>query len=721
LLELGLIVLGAALPVAASWSLGRWLFRDLHLPSTLAFVTGAALLSAAIFVMLILGQARPPLLTGLALLCLAPLWFQRPVFTRPDLPPWWSLIPMVAFGGLYVIHALAPETQTDALNYHLMLPVEASRSGGFPRGVSFYNLIPQGLETLFALAYAIGGDSSVRLLHLTFLGVTVLLVQWVAERFGESEAGWPAGTFYAVTPVVGMASVCAFNDAAIACYTLATFALMLQWWRKQQDQLLLAAGLCAGFCYAIKFTGGIVAPVAFFAILLRTRRMRSATLWLAGVFAMAVPWVARAAILTGNPFAPLLNRFFPNPYFRIESEQVLAQYLRSYGEVEWGSIGQELAFYGDLLQGVLGPVWLAAPLAILALRRRGGRVLLGIGLIAALPWLLNIGVRFLMPALPFVALAWMFSIPKAVRAMLLLAHAALSWPSVLALYTPPASWALTGELPWRAALRIESRESYLQRRSEDWNIAQMVQSHTRPDDGILDLAGAPAAITPRTLRNAWQTAAGENMVRALQLGATPDRGLMVEWRSRFPEVALDAIRIDIRTGQVLPAGIHEVRLMRKDGAALKPDALWTIEAEPNIWEAPMALDRMLVTAWWTWEPVRAGMYYQVELPARESLAEIRIIGHRSAASLGLTLSARAGSWTELPIGKPVPRAGLNLRSEAIGYLRKQGITHILAQSGTDGYGILSQNLISQPQEWNVKIVASYKGAVLLKIDPYSAL
>lgn len=715
--ELGLIVLGAALPVAASWSLGRWVFRDLDLPETLEFVTGAALLSTAVFVMLVLGQGRPPMLAGLSLLCLVPLWFRRPVFSKPVLPPWWSLIPMAVFGGLYLIHALAPETQTDALNYHLMLAVEASRSGGFPREISFYQLIPQGLETLFALAYAIGGDSAARLLHLTYLAVTVLLLKWLAERFGASNAGWAAGTFYAVTPVVGMASVCAFNDAAIACYVLATFALMLEWWRKQQNRLLLAAGLCAGFCYAIKFTGGIAAPVALCGVLARRRSLRSAALLLAGAFAMAVPWLARAAVLTGNPFAPLLNRFFPNPYFRIESEQMLGQYLRSYGEVEWGSIGQELAFYGDLLQGVLGPVWLAAPLAALALRRRDGRLLLGTGLIAALPWLLNIGVRFLMPALPFVALAWMLSMPKALRAVLLFAHAALSWPSVLALYTPPDSWALTGELPWRAALRLEPRESYLQRRSEDWNIARMVQSHTGPDDRILDLAGAPAAITPRTLRNAWQTAAGENMVRALQIGATPDRGLMVEWRSRFPELALDAVRVDILTSQALPAGIHEMRLMRKDGVWLRPDALWTIEAEPNIWDAPMALDRMLVTAWWTWEPVRAGMYYQVELPAKENLSEIRIIGHRSASSLVLRLSARAGAWRELPIGKPVPRAGLNLRSEAIGYLRKQGITHILAQSGTDGFGILSQNLISQPLEWNVRIVANYKGAVLLRIGP----
>lgn len=715
MLELGLTVLGAALPAAAAWSLGRWLLRGLQLPGVLHFAVGAALLSTALVLLLLLGWGHPPVLIGAALVCLIPLWFQRPVFARPVAPAWWIAAPMAAFGALYLLSALAPETQTDALNYHLMLPVEALRSGGFPRAISFYNLIPQGMEALFALGFAIGGDSSARLLHLTFLGATVLLLPWIGQQLGDSEAGWVAGLFYAVTPVVGMASVCAFNDAAITCYVVATFALLLAWWRSPDTRVILAAGICAGFCYAIKFTGGIVAPVALIGILARSRRFRPPALFAGAVVAMAGPWVARSAILTGNPFAPLLNRLFPNPYFRIESEEILGQYLRSYGELDWGSIGQELAFYGDLLQGVLGPVWLAAPLALLALRWRSGRVLIGMALIGALPWTLNIGVRFLMPALPFVALAWMIAMPRFARAGLLVAHAVLSWPAVLALYTPPNSWSLTGELPWRAALRLESRESYLGRRSEEWKIAELVRTHTAAGDRILDLSGAPAAITPRTLVSAWQTAEGENLVRAMQIASTPDRGLMVEWRAQFPEVALDAIRLDFRTGQVLSAGIHEIRLMRKDGVALKPDALWTIEAKPNVWESPMALDRALVTAWWTWEPVRAGMFYQVELPARERLSEVRIIGHRSAASLGLALSGRAGTWSELPLSKATQRAGLNLRSEAASYLRRERITHVLAQAGTDGYGLLSQDLVEQSSDWGVEIHASHKGVSLLKL------
>ncbi|MBL8234836.1 MAG: glycosyltransferase family 39 protein, partial [Bryobacterales bacterium] len=585
----------------------------------------------------------------------------------------------------------------------------------FPQSISFYNLIPQGMETLFALAYAVGGDSSAKLLHLTFLGATVLLMQWIASRFGDPHSGWCAGALYALTPVVGMSATCAFNDAAVTCCVLAAFAVVAEWWRNREDWLLMVAGVCAGFCYAIKFTGGIVAPVALLLIAVRARRIRPIGLFVAGVLAMSLPWVARAWILTGNPFAPLLNRFFPNPYFRIESEQALGRYLRSYGDVEWSSIGQELTLYGDLLQGVLGPVWLLAPLGLLALRKREGRLLLGAGAIAAIPWTLNVGVRFLMPALPFAALAWIHAMPRAARVALVILHAVLSWPAVLERYTPPDNWALIGEIPWRAALRLESKEQYLARRTDDSNIAEIVRTHTNAQDRILDLAGAPAAITPRVLFNAWQTAAGENMVKVLQTGAIPDRGLMVEWRSRFREIAVDAVRVEFQSSQVMSAGLHEIRLLRADGNALKPNALWTIEAEPNIWESPMALDRSLVTSWWTWEPVRVGMFYQVEMPARERIAQVRIVGHRSAASLVLSLQARSGTWKELPLDKPVARPGLNLRHEAIAYLRRNQITHLLVVGGTDGFGLLSQDLIDRRNDWQLRLIANHKGVALLKI------
>lgn len=706
------------LAATAAWSLGRWLLGRWALPAAVTFAAGAAMLSTLIFVLLAAALARPPGLITLGLLCLAPAWIAKRPRSAWTLPPRWCWIPLLAYGVLYGIHALAPEIQTDALNYHLMIPVEAQRSGRFPAAVSFYNVLPQGVETLFALAFAVGGDSAAKLLHLVFLGATIGLLGWLStELAGDPRAGWSAGLFYALTPVVGMSATCAFNDAALAYVMLATSALLGLWWKQQQPRLLFAAGICAGFCYAIKMTGGLAVATALVAVFLRARGWRPVLFFLLGAGAASGPWIARAYLLTGNPFAPLLNQLFPNPYFHLESEKALGAYLRHYGGIEWSSIGQELTLYGDQLQGVVGPLWLLSPLLLLGLRHRPVRLLFTLGAISLTPWFLNVGARFLMPALVFFSLAWMLVMPERLRVALVLGQALLSWPPILERYTHPNNWALIGEQPWGVALGLEPRESYLKRRSDDWNVAQMVRAHTTEADQVLDLIGAPAAITARNLISAWQTARGEILVKVLETGAIPDQGWMIEWSSQFDEVEVDAVRLRFQSSQQTSTGLYEIRLLGAGGTPLKPDSLWSIESKPNPWESPLAIDGSLVTAWWTWEPVKAGMYYQLELPARERISEIRVIGHRSAASLAISLEARAEDWRPLPVGPPWRRPGLNLRRPAISFLQRQQVTHILAASGHDGFGRLSSDLIRQQKEWGLKAVAEDRGVVLLKLVP----
>ena len=69
-----------------------------------------------------------------------------------------------------------------------------------------------------------------------------------------------------------------------------------------------------------------------------------------------------------------MNRVFPNPYFHIATEQELAASLRSLGEVRPAQVPWELAF-GDRLTGTFGPLFLALPIGLIALRRREGRLL----------------------------------------------------------------------------------------------------------------------------------------------------------------------------------------------------------------------------------------------------------------------------------------------------------------------------------------------------------
>ncbi len=77
---------------------------------------------------------------------------------------------------------------------------------------------------------------------------------------------------------------------------------------------------------------------------------------------------------------------------------------------------------GGQLGGQLGPVFLLAPLALLTLRTSVGRRLLLAGLIITLPYPQNIGARFLIPVLPFVAMGIALSLEfsRALQAVVVL-------------------------------------------------------------------------------------------------------------------------------------------------------------------------------------------------------------------------------------------------------------------------------------------------------------
>jgi len=692
---------GAALPLVAGYGLGRRLTRTIVVPETVRFAVGTAALSVIIFALLLARHGHWWVFVSLGIAGTALTWSSwRNV--RIARPPWWIAAVALIYAALYLIYAATPEVQPDALHYHLSIAVEAARTGGFPQRVSFYDVLPQGMELLFAMAYSVGGEVAAKLVHLTFLALTIpLLIALAGFLQLPAWMGWCAGLFYAITPVAGVSSLSAYNDAAVAFFGLATCHLLALWWHKQDPALLVSLGLCAGFCYAIKFTGGLFAPLVLGAIL-----YRKAAPWrtMAAMLVVASPWMIRAAVMTGNPFAPMFNRFFPNPYFHISSEQALSRYLRDYGGVQWLSLPWEVTLRGDVVQGLLGPMWLLAPLALLALRRPEGRALIGAASVAGAGWLLNIGTRFLMPALPFLALALCMVLPRTVMALLLAAHAVLSWPQVIPLWAKPNAWALDRVIPITAEVRDEQ-----QKMSYERALARLVESNTRPGDRIFDMANAPAAITRRDLLNAWQTAAGDRLVRCLH-AAVPSREPLVEWRSVFTPSIMGAVRVRYASGQAESAGIREIALSH--GQRLMPNVLWSLAAWPNPWDAPLVLDRNRVSGWATWEPVKEGMYVEIELPP-STISEIRITAD---SRLPLELYGKNGDWQRLPLPSvPFARPPLNLRQPAIRLLRREGLTHVLAVEGTDGLGAIGKNMVQNSADWDLRKVAGVGDVSLFEI------
>lgn len=687
------ILFGGLFPVAVAWAIGRTLFRNLPVPAAAALAAGMAIESLAVFCLLLAGAAHWAVFAALGGLCLGLGW--RAWDFHPARPEFGHAAPVIIalYGLLYFIHSLAPEISPDGITYHLGLVAEYVRLGKFPMRAGFYEVLPQGLEMIYVVAFAFGKHSAAKLVHYATLIATLPLIVALAKRFGFPErTGWAAAALYFCTPVVGVTAASSYNDAALVFMILAAGCLLVAARETGSWRCWAGVGLAAGFCYAIKMTGGLI-PAA--AVALARRRRPAAWVALAAT-AMIAPWVVRSVVLTRNPLALLLNRWFPNPHFSVHVEETLAQTLTSYGGISRWEAPLELVA-GERLQGTLGPLLLLIPGGLLALRRRPGRWCWAAALLLAIPWALNAGARFLMPALPFLWLALASVLPAFALSPVVALHALLSWPEVLALYQEPNAWRLR-ELPVRAAFRLEPEETYLPRKIGEYKLARLLEDATKPDETTLALWAVPRAYTTRRVDEYWHTAAAveaaEMLVRAYR--AEPLQRLRAEW----PAESVTGLRLRAYASQSAEWDVAEVRVFHgEDPIHSSPN--WTASAKPNRWKARLAFDGIAASRWTSDGDLLAGSHLEIVMDRsiRASAIELDCTGRAPVEVDARGIDGRWRAVTDRFVIQPPVTP--ELRRGAIAGVRNAGFHYILAPTGREGLGELGADLEIRAAEWGI--------------------
>lgn len=708
------IAAGAALPLCACLGLGRLAWRGRAPHWTLEFASGSALLSTLLFLLLVAGWAHPLAVIPLCLAAATPLGKRRPVWRRPGLPLWLIAAPL-AYGFYYFVHALAPEIQPDASGYHLGLVAEWARHYKMPARIGFYELIPLGMETLFYPAFLIGGHSAAKLVHFACFLASVPLISWIGDKCGlNSTASFCAAGLYFLTPVAAISGASAYNDAAAAFYPLAAFAALLH--ARETPGAAFHGGLAAGFAYALKMPGAIAAAAALLWAFFRAGR-RAALLCAAAAALCAGPWLARNAILTGNPLAPLGNRIFPNDHFHAETELHLARKLSSYGGMTPGGAIRALAWDGTGLQGLVGPALFLLPLSLLAACHPGGRLPLAAAIVLLLPWTRNLGARFLLPSLPFFFLALAsFAGARGMTLLLLLQCAAVS-PWALDRYSNEHAWRLRG-FPWRAALRLEPEHEYLSRALDEYPFAESA-SRLMNDARFLDLYGLPFAYMQAVPLGPLSSAEFDNAALFLSAatGVRPERAAVL--RAAIPPRFYRAIRIRLAKDWPGAWSIHEVSFEWR-GRPIRPSRSWSLSANPNPGDARFAVDRNPATRWFAWEDGRAGAWWQVEFvrPLPVDAVTIRTLDAQPlppAALLAETSGGRIEDLTPRWQRKAVERRFW--RREATAYLYRTGIRWIAAPIYGDGYGRTARSMRDLPSAWGVRLMHASRGLALFRIEP----
>jgi hypothetical protein len=492
---------------------------------------------------------------------------------------------------------------------------------------------------------------------------------------------------------------------------LIVFYLMIVWHQHQDDRYLVPAAIAAGFAYAIKFTGILILPLAIAVAVTVSRRARPAII-LASGFVMIAPWMIRDVVVSGNPVAPLFNRWFPNPYFHATMEESLAATLRSYG-IAPVRIPFELAVGGEL-QGIYGPLLFALPLGLLALCRREGRWCWLAAGVLAVPWFWNIGARFLLPAYLFAVLALMVAVPRAALVCLIF-QAVTSWPQVIALYNDADVWRLR-EFPWKAALRIEPEDAYLAWHIDAYPITRLLQTLTAPTDRTFTLTSIAAAYTDRQTLEYWHSAEGDSMLDWLKQAGMYNNAPLYDVSAGWQPQPFRAIRFRLKAAHPSDWRVNEVQL--RDGEdTVRASPHWTLEGWPNASEMAAAFDGNVATRWRGMLPMRPGMFMQVNFDRPQWLSGATLVSPTPAGNVpvefyGLT---GAGRWLAFGEGLVRERVREDLRRPAMRAIKRQGFSYILAEGGTEGLGALTKTFLGHEQEWGIERVAEANGYYLYRI------
>ncbi|HVW83450.1 MAG TPA: glycosyltransferase family 39 protein, partial [Bryobacteraceae bacterium] len=664
--------------------------------------TGAAALSLLVFAFCAVKLARAPVF----LACGALLFVAGKPVPRAPLPPLprlWKWIFGLAFAFyavLYLSNSLAPEMSPDGSAYHLGLVARYFRQHGFERlTTNMYGNLSQGMEMLFLFAFAFGRHSAAATVHSLFLFTLPLLILNFARRTGHPRAGVCAAILVYLSPVVGIDGVSAYNDVALSTVAFAMFYLLEIWHQEGDDRLLIPVGLLAGFCFAIKYTG--IAALLYALLIVRKKAIRIVV----PAAAIALPWLVKNWIWVGNPFSPFLNRLFPNPFIHVSFEESYRRYLTTYSLPSLKPLFWIVTVSGQL-GGQVGPLFLLAPVALMSLRTRVGQRCLLAALVFLIPYPQNIGARFLIPALPFLALAIALALEfsQAATGLLVVAAAVLAWPRVIDRYRAPAGgWQIT-TMPWQAALGIVPEETYLTRRSSDYVFAQKINQHVPKNKRIWSSRPLPEAWIDRDVLVYYYSAEGESIEDVLLTPSVKDMQPLWDLRFTFPSRRLTHLRVlqTAASGSDIWS-IGEARFYDGD-REVEPSRA---SAVPFPWDIGLALDHNPVTRWRSWESIRSGMHVDFDFAGPVQLDHVDLYCSHDQWKVNLRLDGIDAGLQQIhnqPTG--------DLRRLATRTVKARGIDYLVIGGEFTGSADIRKN----PRQWGLRLVAEQGSDRLYEIQ-----
>ena len=732
-----LVVLGAVYVFAICYCLGQSMLgnlaRYLSLPEKvfLSFVVGCIPFSTYVLVLCVLNFVY--LWTLLVPLPVAALlwrrrWIGNGETVQRALPGkiWIALflIPCIIFGARYFLNALAPEHSPDGIIYHVALISRFFENHGF-RGMpkNIYAGLVSGVEMVYLPAFAIGRHSAPAMTHLIFLFLLPIGMVSLASRYGHPNSGLIAALLFFLAPVVAVDGSSAYNDVAVAAILFGSFYLLLIWNETFDRRALALTAALAGFAFVCKYTTASFLLFVLLAVCVASYRARRRIAGNSAVFlgcaAIAIlPWLLRNFFQFHNPVFPFYSNWFESPYFYSYVEDNFRDSLAHMNDVKWSEIPVQ-AMWGGRLIGVLGPVFVIAPIGLLAFRSKLGRFALAAIPFFVLAYLGNIGTRFLIPMLPFLCVAigiGLTTIPfigAPLAIVFLTAHSFLAWPANIPSWAPKDYWHLD-PVTWREALRITPESEFLTKRYGEFEISLALDKHVPPGDKVFAVGMDGSAYHHRDIVGIWQSALGKRAWDIYLQLLLPEGSKY--WRTvwKLPETKTRGIRIVTRKSFPDDWRISELRFYSND-KEIPRSAKWRLRSSNNQSELPYALDGG-TSSWWTsGRATRPGQWVEVDFQNEQVVGEVVV--ERSIDRRWFELAVQtnaAGTWRESKAAGESKDFQLlqSARRSSTEAMKRLGLRWIVAEE--DAFG--AKDLREKPQQWGITQVAAGGRYRLWRLD-----
>ncbi len=408
------------------------------------------------------------------------------------------------------------------------------------------NAFPGADSMLLLFMYVTGDGSGAAMVSLLFLLATAIGIASFGRRFAEPRAGVLAAVLVFASPIIGRVATIAAPDIWICAMLFGVF-------------------------YAMK--------------LARAER-NTGMLWVSAILLLSL----------ASTMTPWLLREFAKPLLHLNGW--------------YPQIPVELAVHGDRLGGLLGPVFLLTPLALLSLGKPIGRQLVLMGIVFAAPALGGMETRVLVPALPYGSLAlamilvqWRLAAPA-----VLVAHLVMSWPTFTRLYVDPGAWRPEGS-EWLAALRWTPEEEYLSRKLPGYRLGIRLDEIVPPDQPVLSLSPFPSIYLDRTVLDAEQSLEGDRLREVIWAATLPRRQPIHIGELAFDAISGGSLRIRPQTAEGTGRwGINELTVW-----AGESEQSVSLTANPANEGIPFAVDRNPTTRWTSGRAALADMWIELEL------------------------------------------------------------------------------------------------------------